>query len=134
MQWPWQRKESAVAPPLPLGRRGEELAVGYLNRLGYRILEQNFRTRRGEIDIIAEDGDTLVFIEVKTRKGASHGSPFESVTLAKQQRIARVAEEYLQQHALHERPARFDVIAVLAAGAAPQIELIKNAFDLNQGF
>lgn len=122
-----------------LGAKGEELAVRYLKRRGYRIIERNYRIRLGEIDIIAEQGADLVFIEVKTRSDTFFGSPFESVTLPKQRQLSKVALEYIGKSGFHERPARFDVVGVqLNQGHFKQfqdakIELVQNAFDLCYG-
>jgi len=113
-----------------LGRQGEILARDYLARAGYTILEHNYRSRGGELDIIAEEGETLVFVEVKTRKDTAFGSPFEAVTTKKQRQMARVALEYLVRQGGQERPARFDVVAVTFAGTTPRIELMRNAFGL----
>jgi len=118
---------------LTLGRQGERLAAEYLQRAGYRILEKNYRTRLGEIDLIAQDGRTLVFVEVKTRGTKTFGAPQEAVTKKKQQQLIRVAQEYLGREKLANRPARFDVVAVLFDKAEVVIELIKNAFELNPG-
>ena len=115
---------------LSLGREGEQLAGEYLKRLGYRIVEKNFKTRLGEIDLIAKDSKTLVFVEVKTRSSNSHGFPLEAVTKKKQRQLARVAMEYLGKNKAIDSPARFDVVAVLLAPAGPIIEVVKNAFDL----
>lgn len=115
-----------------LGKAGETLAAEYLTQIGYTILERNYRSRTGEIDIIARQGKTLVFAEVKTRKTAAFGSPAAAVTVKKQAQISLVAQEYLTRHNLFDRPARFDVIAVLAPdGKKPQIEIITNAFELH---
>jgi putative endonuclease len=114
-----------------LGQTGEELAAGYLQRAGYRILLRNYRKKCGEIDIIAEEKGTLVFIEVKTRKTETFGSPFAAITKKKQQQISRVAQDYLSRHNLFNKPARFDVIAILIKGQQPPIiQLITNAFEL----
>ena len=124
---------------IELGATGEQIAVNHLKRLGYRIIEQNFRVRAGEIDIIAEQDGTLVFVEVKTRTDIRFGIPFESITASKKQHLSRVALEYMSRHDCHERPARFDVIGVQINGAGSpetadqqdaQIELIQNAFDI----
>ena len=113
------------------GRRGEELAVQYLARHGYRIIQQNYRASCGEVDIIAKDKDALVFVEVKTRTGSGFGSPAEAVTYRKRQQISKTALVYLSQHRLLNEPARFDVVSVLLSkGAEPHIELITNAFEL----
>lgn len=113
------------------GRRGESLAAQYLARLGYRIIEQNYRAPCGEVDIIAKDLGTLVFVEVKTRSGAGFGTPAEAVTQRKRQQISKAALVYLSQHKLLNEAARFDVVSVLLRpDEEAQLELIKNAFDL----
>jgi len=98
--------------PYQLGRSGERRAVEYLKRKGFRVVETGFRMFHGEIDIIAYEGDTLVFLEVKTRRGREFGAPEESVTPFKQRRIRRVAEGYLFKKRLEQVPCRFDVLAV----------------------
>jgi putative endonuclease len=114
------------------GRYGEELAARYLVRRGYRIVVQNYRVPCGEVDIIAQDGEVLVFVEVKTRTGQGFGAPAEAVTYRKRQQISKAALTYLGQQRLLDRPARFDVVSVLLGnGSEPQIEIIKNAFDLS---
>jgi putative endonuclease len=95
-----------------LGRTGERLAAEALISQGYRILERNFRCRYGEIDLVAEDGQDLVFVEVKTRRGSAHGFPEEAITARKQQKIIEVANHYLDLHACFERSWRVDVVAV----------------------
>jgi putative endonuclease len=118
---------------LAVGRTGEELARRFLEEHGYRILACNYRVIFGEVDLIAEEGETLAFIEVKTRTSQSHGHPLEAITAAKQRQLARVALHYLSCEP-RERPARFDVIAVLVEqGRPPRIELIRNAFELPAG-
>lgn len=118
-----------ASPRQGLGRRGEELAASHLAGLGYRVLARNVRCPGGEIDIIAADGACLVMVEVRTRRGVSHGSPEESVTPAKQARMRRLAEAYVE--ALPEPPAsyRVDVVAVelSPAGALLRVELITDA-------
>jgi putative endonuclease len=121
-----------------LGAKGEEVAVSYLKSRGYRIVERNYRIRFGEIDIIAEQGDDLVFIEVKTRSGTLFGSPFESVTKQKQKQLSKVALEYISKQGFHDRPARFDVVGIeLQKGSEmfqdAAVELLQNAFDLCYG-
>jgi putative endonuclease len=114
-----------------LGLAGEQLAAEHLCRCGYTILHRNYRTRSGEIDIIARHGQTVVFIEVKTRKNELFGSPAAAVTVRKQAQISRVAQEFLQREGLVACPARFDVVSVLAPpGTAPRLEVITDAFDL----
>ncbi len=119
---------------IPVGRQGETLACQYLSRQGYRIIVRNYRTKLGEIDIIAEEQGTLVFVEVKARRGHQCGHPFEAVTPSKCRQISKVALQYLAETGREGCPARFDVVAVSFAGeAAPVIELVKNAFDLSYG-
>lgn len=95
-----------------LGQSGEEAALEYFRRRKYEILRRGFRFQRGEIDIIARDRETLVFIEVKTRQRWEHGRPEESVTPAKQRRIRRVAEAYLALNNLPDIPCRFDILSL----------------------
>ncbi len=97
-----------------MGRLGEGIALRYLRKKKYVILETGYRLLRGEIDIIARDGRTLVFIEVKTRTRDGYGRPEESVTPAKQQQIRKVAQGYLIKHRLGDIDCRFDVIALIA--------------------
>lgn len=113
-----------------LGRRGEALAASYLEQRGYRIVTRNYRTRLGEIDIVAQDGQTLVFVEVKVRRNPRFGSPKAAVTAAKRRRISMVALHYLKSLAAVGARARFDVVAVDQTGAEPRMELVQNAFDL----
>lgn len=120
---------------LSLGKSGEKLAVRFLSRKGWRIAETNFRTRRGEIDIIAYDKKTLVFVEVKTRKTGFIDSPLNAVTHGKQRQISMVAQEYLAANDLFDSEARFDVIGVnFREEGKTQIEHIENAFDLSYGW
>lgn len=95
-----------------LGRSGEDAAVAYLKRKKFLVVERGFRFHRGEIDIIAYDGDSLVFIEVKTRRDKMFGLPEESVTPAKQAQLRRVAEAYLMLNNLCQVPCRFDILSV----------------------
>ncbi len=113
-----------------VGRAGEEAAARYLEQQGYVVLERNYRLRSGEVDIIARDGDYLVFVEVKTRSGGRFGSPFEAVDQRKQRRIARTALAYLAERN-REMPVRFDVAAVFPANGSFRVELLRNAFDCN---
>jgi putative endonuclease len=116
----------------PFGRRGEDLACEALGRAGYRVVERRFRTRMGELDIVARDGDTVVFVEVKARSGGSYGTPLESVTWQKRRRLCGMAAEYLLAHRLEGAPCRFDVVAVTeSGGAAPRVEIIRRAFDVD---
>ena len=115
---------------LPLGNSGEDCAVEFLKSEGCTILERNYRTPFGEIDIIAKDDDFIVFVEVKTRRSLRCGNPFEAVDIRKQRRISKVALDYITRRGLHDAPARFDVIAVTPQGGdLPKIEIIRNGFD-----
>ena len=112
-----------------LGREGEADAVQYLSDKGYRILEKNYRTPFGEIDIIAKDGDVLVFIEVKTRADDSFGSPFEAVDRRKRDKIRKVALSFMQK-LKKEVPARFDVMSISIDKGEYRIEHIRDAFEV----
>jgi putative endonuclease len=115
------------------GKRGEELAAAYLAEAGYRIVERNYRCIFGEIDIVAEERETLVFIEVKSRRSDTYGDPQLAVGHQKQKKISRIAMHYLEEKRLRHRPARFDVVAVKLLTAGHQIEIIRNAFELAFG-
>lgn len=110
-----------------LGNRGEDLAATYLKKKGFKILMRNFKTPLGEIDIIAEDKETIVFIEVKTRSDDSFGQPFEAVDGRKRERMRRIALLYLKNLG-KERPARFDVISVEMKNGSSKIDHIIEAF------
>jgi putative endonuclease len=112
------------------GLTGEALAETYLKQAGYRILERNYRTKLGEIDIIAKDHDTIVFIEVKTRRSEHYGSPKWAVTPKKQRKISMVALLYLKSTRQSRARARFDVVSIGLLEENTRIELIKNAFEL----
>jgi len=112
------------------GEQGESLAVWYLKKNGYKILEQNYRTNLGEIDIIAREKKSLVFVEVKSRRSIRYGSPKWAVTLKKQRTISMVALSYLKATRQSDARARFDVVAISSNQDQPQIEIIKNAFEL----
>ncbi len=113
-----------------LGEQGEALAIRHLKRAGYKIIETNYRTRLGEIDIIAKDKDTIVFVEVKTRTSVHFGSPKWAVTPQKQKKISMVALYYLKATEQSTARARFDVVALISNRDKPQVEIIKNAFEL----
>lgn len=117
-----------------LGAYGEDAARRYLVQQGYRILASNYKTKLGEIDIIAQDKDTICFIEVKARSSSAKGVPAESVTGLKQQRIAKAALLFLKQKRMLDARARFDVVSVDCSGSAPVIDLLKNAFELGIGY
>jgi putative endonuclease len=110
------------------GAVGESLAVQHLQKEGLAILERNYRFERGEIDIVAQEGDELVFVEVKARSTRLFGSPEEAVTERKQEQIRKVAEGYLYEHAFEHRPCRFDVVAIIFEHGKAHIDHMKNAF------
>ena len=112
------------------GERSENLAVWYLKKNGYKIIEQNYRNRIGEIDIIARDKKTIVFVEVKSRRSIRFGSPKQAVTPKKQRKISMVALYYLKDTKQSDAKARFDVVAITSNRDEPRIEIVKNAFDL----
>ena len=114
-----------------LGNRGERLAARYLRRQGFRILARQFTNSFGEIDIIALDGDCVVFVEVKTRKSTDTGLPFEAVTSAKQKKITQVALAYLKRSGWLERSARFDVVSIVwpDGRGQPRLEHFPHAFE-----
>jgi len=113
---------------LPLGRRGERAAEKYLRRKGYRIVARNFRAAGAEIDLVAMDGETLVFVEVKTRRSRIAGAPEEAVDERKQTRMRRAAEVFARHYRADEIEMRFDIAAVDASGKRLEIELLRNAF------
>ena len=114
---------------MKLGQRGEDLAASYLQKQGYKIIQRNYKTMIGEIDIIARDRDDLVFIEVKTRESLEYGHPFESVNKNKRRKIANVAMLYLKR--LKDiPPCRFDVVSVYYEQGRAEFNLIQDAFEM----
>ncbi len=115
------------------GTAAEDCAVTHLRAQGYRIVERNFRCKMGEIDIVAEEHGVLVFVEVRSKRHAHHGSALETVTATKQAQIAKVAQQYLHRHGLHEAECRFDVVGItgdVARHRISSIELVRDAFRL----
>ena len=112
------------------GKKSESTAVKYLKKKGYKILEQNYSNELGEIDIIAKDKKTLVFVEVKARRSTHFGNPKWALTSKKKRKISMVALYYLKSTRQSGVKARFDVMAMTSANDNPKIELIKNAFEL----
>lgn len=114
------------------GDLGEKIAEEYLKKYGYIILEKNFRTKIGEIDIIAKDGEYIVFVEVKTRHDNIYGTPGEAVNSSKQHKIIRTTQLYIMKKNLYKYDLRFDVIEIILNNynEDPAIKLIKNAFQL----
>jgi putative endonuclease len=113
------------------GKTGEDLACAELERRGYAILARRYRQQGGELDIIARDGPTLVFVEVKARDSREFGDAAEAVTARKQRRMARLALDYVARHRLHDCPCRFDVVAIHINEGAAAIEVFTNAFDVS---
>jgi len=117
--------------PLSLGERGERQAARYLRRRGFRIVETRSRSRYGEIDIIAVEGKTVVFIEVKTRRSEKNGRPAAAIDLIRRRRLSRAALAFLKVHGLLDYPSRFDVVEVIwpADQRRPTIRHHRNAFE-----
>jgi len=115
---------------ISLGKFGEDLARERLKDLGYRILKTNYRCSLGEVDLVARDGDVLVFVEIKTRKSESLGQIKEVVNRRKQAQLSKVALAYLKSNNLWGSKARFDVVAIRLIGGKKEIEIIQNAFEL----
>ena len=115
---------------ISLGQKGEELAVRFLKKNGYKILRRNFKTRLGEIDIIGLDRDTYCFVEVKTRNSLIYGGPQEAVSFFKQRQISKAALLFLKGNHLLDAKARFDVLSIIYSDNVPTFDLIKNAFEL----
>ena len=124
----WWRSRSE---PLSLGERGERAAERFLKRLGYKIVARHDRGRLGELDLVAVDDRTLVFVEVKTRREDEAGSPAEAVDERKQAKLTRLALAYLKRHGLLEYTARFDVVAITWPDETQQPKIVHfiNAFQ-----
>lgn len=117
-----------------LGLKGEEAAASFLISKGYRIISRNYKNKLGEIDIIAEDGDVICFVEVKTRKSKRFGLAKESVTAKKQRQIAKTAIGFLKEKGFLNRRARFDVVALDYSSFEAKLDLIRDAFVLEGSF
>lgn len=117
-----QRKE--------LGKKGEEIALRFLKKRGYRIIERNYVCKMGEMDIIAKEKDTLVFVEVKARTSTTFGPPQLAVNSSKQRQLSKVALSFLKEKQIEDMKARFDVVAILLGPKGEEVELIRDAFDL----
>jgi len=115
------------------GEKSESIAASYLKKQGYKIIEQNYRTKLGEIDIIAKDKDTIAFVEVKARRSGQFGNPKWAVTPKKQRKISMVALQYLKTNGQSNVKARFDVVSIISSHDNPNIEIVKNAFELAYG-
>jgi len=119
-----------TAKNIERGIEGEDLAVSVLEKLRYKIVQRNYRTRAGEIDIVAREGECLVFVEVRTRASIEYGWPQETVIARKQKKLCKAARWYLQKNRIDDVPCRFDVVAIVMneASGEPQVEVIKSAF------
>jgi putative endonuclease len=115
------------------GKRGEDIAALYLKKRGYRLTDRNYRCPLGEIDIVARDGEDVVFVEVKSRKSLDFGEPEAAVNRKKQIKLSKIALTYINENDIDNRNARFDVVAVVFSGKDTQLRHIKNAFDLIYG-
>ncbi|HUH39084.1 MAG TPA: YraN family protein [Spongiibacteraceae bacterium] len=123
------RRDDGAKPP-SAGRQVEQRAVEWLAGQGLSIIATNYRSRFGEIDIVADDGRCVIFVEVRYRRASLYGGAAQSVTRAKQRRISACAADFLRRHAaLSRRPCRFDVLAASDHSAAPHFEWIKSAFE-----
>jgi len=111
-----------------LGRFAEDTAAAFLGKRGYKVIARNYRGRFGEIDIVARQAATVCFIEVKARQSVAYGQPFEAVTAAKQSKIVKTAEQFLQERGWSDERVRFDVVSIVLADAEPRITLIQDAF------
>ena len=113
-----------------LGQLGERAAARFLKKKGYHILEKNYRVRSGEVDIVAREKGSIVFVEVKTRSSAEFGLPEESLSSRKKVHLTKTALSYLAHHSIRDRDCRFDVVAVIMKGGrVEEIRLIRNAFE-----
>ena len=109
------------SPRARLGAQGEAIAVAHLESLGFSLTARNYRTRYGEVDLVARDRETLVFVEVRTRRGTAYGTPEESVTARKRERLAKTAALYLQEHGLEHQPWRVDLVAITLSREGPAL-------------
>jgi putative endonuclease len=125
-----------TAPPPPpaddtraRGREAEALAEAHLAGLGYRVLGRNHATRRGEVDLICQEGEVICFVEVRSRAGEAQGSPLETVSPAKARRVVAAATDWAWQHGKLDAALRFDVVGVIQGPEGPRFELVRGAFD-----
>ena len=121
-------------PTIFIGKRGEDTAEKYLKRYGYRIIEKNYKSHSGEIDIIALDGGTIVFVEVKTRRNDEFGPPELSVNAAKRKKIIKSAFHFLAAKRIKDTPCRFDIVAITESSDRKdkKVNLIKDAFEIEK--
>ena len=127
----WSVMQRLFASTGWFGDVGEREAARFLRGKGYRILQRQMRNRFGEIDLVALDGETIVFVEVKTRRGDAHGAPFEAVTAGKQQKLVLAGLAYLKRYRLLERRCRFDIVSIVwpAGVMVPKIQHYEQAFE-----
>jgi len=116
---------------IALGKTGEDLACRELERRGYAVVARGYRRRGGELDIIARDGQTLVFVEVKARHGSAFGEAAEAVTWLKRRRIQHLAIDYVMRNHLTDCPCRFDVVSIQFDAGRPVVEVFQNAFEVS---
>jgi len=112
-----------------LGKTGEDLACAELEKRGYALIARRYRRRGGEIDVIARDGATIVFVEVKARESRDFGEAAEAVTVVKRRRMVQLATDYMTRHHRRNCPCRFDVVSIHFDAGRPAIEVFQNAFD-----
>ena len=129
---PWDDSVTTLDPRRSIGQKGESAAEQYLRRKGYRIVARNLRSSVGELDLVAEDGQVLVFVEVKARRTDTFGGAIYAVHRRKQEKLIHLAALYLARHHIKDRPCRFDVVLLQGVDAVPaQIEHIQNAFEVS---
>lgn len=119
---------------LDFGKEAESAAVRFLKEQGYKVLKRNYKSKFSEIDIVAEDKGVICFVEVKARHSNMFGEPCEAISKHKQRQISKTAICYLKENSAFQRPARFDVVTLLYTKDLPEIDLIKDAFELNSNF
>lgn len=120
--------------PRVFGGQSEDVAAIFLNKIGYRIHRRNYRTRLGEIDIVAYDGETLVFVEIKARRTLSFGEVHYAVDKKKRVKLSNLARQYIFRYQLKDQPCRFDLVLINSGSKGePVIELMKNAFEFEGG-
>jgi putative endonuclease len=121
-------------PTILIGKKGEDIAEKYLRRDGYRIIEKNYKTPSGEIDIVALDKGTIVFVEVKTRRSDDFGPPELSVNSRKRHKIIKAAFYFLSKKRIKDTPCRFDIVSIteFADRREKEIKIIKDAFEIEK--
>jgi putative endonuclease len=126
-----QSKGKQPTPQQQQGEEGESLAAEYFAERGYRVLERNYKSQLGELDLVAEKGLQLVFVEVRSRSYVSFGYPEETISRAKRRKLSLVALHYVVSRRLTERVIRFDVLAVIPTRSGPRVEHIEDAFEVD---